>query len=100
MRLWVTTIAPHILGKRNRVEYGLLPAAKWHECDKHGARKPGPPKFAKTMGRKVLAVPFVGKDMPSDAAEFSSPDVIIGFTILAYRYEGLRELDVEILLSR
>ena len=99
MRLWVTTILPHVLGKRNRVEYGLLPTAKWHEYDKRGdARLPGPPKFAKTMGRKLLAVPFVGKDMPSDAAEFSSPDVIVGFTLLAYRYEGLRELDIEVLL--
>ena len=28
--------------------------------------------------RKLLAVPFVGKDAPSPAAEFSHPDVAIG----------------------
>jgi hypothetical protein len=28
-------------------------------------------------------------------AEFAHPDVIIGLTILAYRYEGLREQDLK-----
>lgn len=37
--------------------------------------------------RKVTAVPFVGKDVPSQKSEFSHPDVVIGLTILAYRYE-------------
>ena len=37
--------------------------------------------------RRLLAVPFVGKDVPSRASEFSHPDVVIGFAILAYRYE-------------
>jgi hypothetical protein len=46
------------------------------------------------MSRKLLAVPFVGKDVPSRASEFSHPDVLIGLTILAYRYEGLRERDL------
>ena len=36
--------------------------------------------------RKLTAVPFVGKDVPSRASEFSHPDIVIGFTILAYRY--------------
>ncbi|CAN0528892.1 unnamed protein product, partial [Ectocarpus sp. 12 AP-2014] len=43
--------------------------------------------------RKLLAVPFVGKDVPSRASEFSHPDVVVGLTILAYRYEGLRMSD-------
>ena len=43
--------------------------------------------------RKLLAVPFVGKDVPSRSSEFSHPDVVIGLTILAYRYEGLRQND-------
>ena len=43
--------------------------------------------------RRLLAVPFVGKDTPSRASEFSHPDVVISLTILAYRYEGLREAD-------
>ena len=44
--------------------------------------------------RKLLAVPFLGKDVPSSASEFAHPDVVIGFTILAYRYEGMRDSDV------
>lgn len=45
--------------------------------------------------RGVLAVPFVGKDVPSRASEWSHPDVLIGLGILAYRYEGLRMSDLE-----
>jgi hypothetical protein len=40
--------------------------------------------------RAALAIPFVGKDVPSPSSEFAHPDVIIGLTVLAYRYEGLR----------
>eukprot|EP01043_Picozoa_sp_COSAG02_P094428 COSAG02_NODE_30865_length_543_cov_1.997748_1_plen_180_part_11 len=43
--------------------------------------------------RKLVAVPFVGKDVPTRASEFSHPDVVIGLTILAYRYEGMRNTD-------
>lgn len=39
-------------------------------------------------------MPFVGKDVPSHAAEFSHPDALIGLTILAYRHEGLRPQDM------
>ena len=45
------------------------------------------------QSRRLLAVPFVGKDVPSLAAEFSHPDALIGLTILAYRHEGLRRAD-------
>ena len=38
----------------------------------------------------------MGKDVPARAAEFAHPDVIIGLTILAYRYEGLRSADFEL----
>ena len=31
-----------------------------------------------TQSRRLLAVPFVGKDVPSHAAEFSHPDALIG----------------------
>ena len=44
--------------------------------------------------RQLLAVPFVGKDVPSRASEWSHPDVLIGLTLAAYRYEGLRRDDV------
>jgi len=43
--------------------------------------------------RLKLAVPFVGKDVPSQSSEFAHPDVIIGLTVLAYRYSGLRPDD-------
>lgn len=39
-------------------------------------------------------MPFVGKDVPSQAAEFAHPEVLIGLTIMAYRYEGLRSFDI------
>lgn len=38
--------------------------------------------------RTLTAVPFVGKDVPSAASEFAHPDVVIGLTIMAFRYEG------------
>lgn len=43
--------------------------------------------------RLFLAVPFIGKDSPSLTSEFAHPDVVIGLTILAYRYDGLRSSD-------
>ena len=50
--------------------------------------------------RRLLAVPFVGKDTPSRASEFSHPDVVIALTILAFRYEGLRRSDLLTVLAR
>ena len=41
-----------------------------------------------------MSVPFLGKDVPSERAEFASPEVVIGLTILAYRYEGMRYDDL------
>ena len=87
-REWVTSILPYVISKRNSVNYGLLPDHMWREDQ----------KMAKVIGRKLCAVPYVGKDSPSDASEFSSPEVIIGFTILSYRYEGLRRIDAAVLL--
>ena len=83
---WATVMLPHVLRKVSRVHYGLL---KPHEMKEMKARG-GLPR-----SRRYLAVPFVGKDAPSHASEFAHPDVAIGLTILAYRYEGLRELDFE-----
>jgi hypothetical protein len=42
--------------------------------------------------RRLMAVPFVGKDVPSHASEFAHPDILIGLTILAYRYVSARHL--------
>jgi hypothetical protein len=43
------------------------------------------PKRAETRSRLALAVPFIGKDVPSPSAEFAHPDVLIGLSVLAYR---------------
>jgi hypothetical protein len=48
----------------------------------------------------LLAVPFVGKDVPSRSSEFAHPDILIGLTILAYRYEGIRRTDVKTIVSQ
>src|SRR5690242_857488 len=50
--------------------------------------------------RRLVAVPFIGKDVPSHASEFAHPDVLIGLSILAYRYEGLRMSDVRSVVSQ
>ena len=73
------------LGKIDRVSFGLL---NKDDLEKALAIDPNMPK-----SRRFLAVPFVGKDVPSPSSEFSHPDVKIGLTILAYRYEGLRRTD-------
>ena len=76
---WLDQLLPHVLSKINRVNYGLLSAEQ---------QAPDMPS-----SRKLLAVPFLGKDVPSPASEFAHPDVVIGFTILAYRHEGMRPAD-------
>lgn len=74
---WITTYLPHCLAKVNRVSFGLLSA---EDCLAALAADPHVPR-----SRLKLAVPFIGKDVPSKASEFAHPDVIIGLTILAYR---------------
>ena len=83
---WLHSVLPHVLCKVTRVHYGLLPEAMKNSNDTPQARR-------------LLAVPFVGKDVPSHAAEFSHPDALIGLTVLAYRHEGLRKSDFRGLLN-
>ena len=83
---WIISVLPHVLGKVNRVSYGLLDDAMLQCKD--------------TLSRKLLSVPFVGKDVPSPASEFSHPEVLIGFSVLSYRYEGLRLADWRILIHQ
>ncbi len=87
---WLNSFLPHILSKVDRVSFGLLSP---QDLERALARDPHMPR-----GRKFLAVPFVGKDVPSRASEFSHPDVVIGLTILAYRYEGLRLSDFMVVM--
>eukprot|EP01012_Entosiphon_sulcatum_P062087 TRINITY_DN8821_c0_g1_i1.p1 TRINITY_DN8821_c0_g1~~TRINITY_DN8821_c0_g1_i1.p1 ORF type:complete len:4205 (-),score=604.71 TRINITY_DN8821_c0_g1_i1:28-12642(-) len=90
-RDWLHTLLPHVLSKVDRVGYGLL-TPEWLE--KHLRIDPRMPR-----SRQLLAVPFVGKDVPSHASEFSHPEVLVGLTILAYRYEGLRMKDFQTVIG-
>ena len=77
---------PFLLSKVNRVNFGLL-------SKKQIAAVRNMPE-----SRKLTAVPFVGKDVPSRASQFSHPDVVIGLTILSFRFEGLRYEDFRVVL--
>ena len=79
---WLRTYLPHALQKIDRVSYGLL---SQEEYKRLAVSEPHMPR-----SRVKLAIPFLGKDVPSQASEFAHPDVILGLTVLAYRYEGLR----------
>jgi hypothetical protein len=74
-----------VLAKVNRVSFGLLSV---EDCKQALLLDPHVPR-----SRLKLGIPFVGKDVPSKASEFAHPDVIIGLTVLAYRYSGLRRDD-------
>lgn len=84
-RGWLRTYLPWVLSKINRVGFGTL--------------SPGQIRRNEPRGRRFLAVPFVGKDKPTDASEFSNPEVAIGLTILSLRYEGLRQAACRAMLS-
>jgi hypothetical protein len=75
-RQWLHVLLPFVFSRKHRVEFGLLPK-EWIVR--------GTPK-----SRRLLAVPFVGKDRPSATSEFSHPDVLIGLSLIAYRINGLR----------
>lgn len=42
--------------------------------------------------RRPLAVPFLGKDVPSEASEFAHPEVLIGMSVSTMRCEGTHVL--------
>jgi hypothetical protein len=90
-RDWLSALLPFILSKINRVSFGLLSTGDVERAKKTHPRMP--------RSRTLLAVPFIGKDVPTEASEFSHPDIIIGLTIRAYRYEGMRCNDFVSLLS-
>ena len=83
---WLDALLPHALSRVDRVHYGLLQPA---ELARAYARNPTMPR-----NRALLAVPFAGKDVPTVASEYAHPDVAIGLTTLAFRYEGLRRHDL------
>ncbi|RYG67654.1 DUF3645 domain-containing protein, partial [archaeon] len=88
---WLASYLPFILQKINRVHFGLLQPDDLKLLEDQGVKVP--------TSRKLVAVPFIAKDVPSRASEFAHPDVVIGLTILAYRYEGLRKKDFFLMLK-
>ena len=88
---WLHTFLPHCMKKVNRVSFGLLNDL---ECRNALAVDPLLPP-----SRLKLGVPFVGKDVPSQSSEFAHPDIILGLTIFAYRYQGLRRADFNDLMD-
>jgi hypothetical protein len=90
-RDWLKSYLPHVLQKVDRVSFGLL---NKEDYERAIATDPHMPR---TRGK--LSIPFVGKDVPSRSSEFAHPDVIVGLTILAYRYEGLRWSDFEDIIA-
>eukprot|EP01083_Nonionella_stella_P030773 84290_1 len=84
-RDWLRSFLPHILQKIDRVSFGILSKADLVNAIRMDPHMP--------RTRAKLGVPFVGKDVPSRSSEFAHPDIIIGLSILAYRYEGLRYTD-------
>ena len=121
---WLAHLLPFALSRINRVNYGLLSTmdiarsvSRFRESQQRqaalqqksdmtaAARETGksrrPTRIAAVpKARRLLAVPFVGKDRPSEASEFSHPDVLIGLSTLAYRHEGLRKDDVYKLVQK
>ena len=87
---WLNSYLPFCLQKINRVSFGLLHPADIELLESEGVKIP--------TTRKLVAVPFVAKDVPSRASEFAHPDILVGLTILAYRYEGLRKNDFHLIL--
>ena len=77
--------------KIDRVTFGIMSRS---DRDRAMQLTPNMPR-----SRLMLAIPFVGKDVPSDASEFAHPDIIIGLTVLAFRYEGVRFTDFKEILS-
>lgn len=89
---WLNSLLAHVLGKVNRVTYGIL--------------GPGDVQRLQAMGgdglgreRLLTAVPFVGKDVPSEMSSFAQPDCLIGITTSAYLYEGLMPRHVKRLVQ-
>jgi ankyrin repeat protein len=81
-RHWLTIFLPYIMKKVDRVTFGMMTDKYFKDAiDKE-------PLMARSRTR--LAIPFIGKDVPSPTAEFAQPDITIGLTILGYQYEGLR----------
>jgi len=90
---WLNIMGPHCLSMINRVKFGILTTS---DVDRLTTLYKN---CSMTLSRKLCAVPFVGKDVPSRSSEFAHPDIIIGLTILAYRYDGLRRTNFDSMIQ-
>eukprot|EP00931_Biecheleriopsis_adriatica_P032930 TRINITY_DN19156_c0_g1_i1.p1 TRINITY_DN19156_c0_g1~~TRINITY_DN19156_c0_g1_i1.p1 ORF type:complete len:5580 (-),score=1373.58 TRINITY_DN19156_c0_g1_i1:6-15065(-) len=88
---WLATFLPHCLQKIDRVTFGIMTD---EQVKAALAEQPLMP-----LTRAKLAIPFVGKDVPSQSSEFAHPDIVLGLTSFAYRYEGLRRSDFDEVMS-
>ena len=104
-RDWVRIYLPHVLSKVHRVSFGLLlPADEERWVSEALNSTSGDVELAKrsvviSKSRRLLSVPFEGKDAPSRSAEFAHPDIAIGLTAHSYRLHGLRERDLRDLIQ-
>jgi hypothetical protein len=78
-------IGPHVLTKRLGVQYGLMELVHDRE---------------ESSSRRLLAVPFTGRNTPSANSEFASADAALAATLAAYAQSGLRLADSRRLLER
>eukprot|EP00756_Hemistasia_phaeocysticola_P010308 Hpha_TRINITY_DN15008_c2_g11::TRINITY_DN15008_c2_g11_i2::g.123952::m.123952 len=88
---WLHAYLPHILQKIDRVTFGIMTPEDIARALQASPQMP--------RSRFKLAIPFVGKDLPSESSEFAHPDIVIGLSVMAYRYEGLREADFDEVLA-
>jgi hypothetical protein len=88
---WLDSFMPHCLSKIDRVSFGIMNKGDFERAIKVDPFMP--------RTRSKLAIPFVGKDCPSRSSEFAHPDIILGLTVLGYRYEGLRWSDFEDMMA-
>jgi len=96
---WLNSFLPHVLAKINRVGYGLLRDEEIAQQDLVASSSGGAGGGGATSTRRLVAVPFLAKDVPSRSSEFAHAEVIIGLTTLAYRIEGLRRSDLRHVIS-
>ena len=83
----LATFLPHCLSKFNRVTYGVLREGDIARFTAASLRRDGHGSIPQS--RRLLAVPFVGKDVLSPSSAFAHPEVVFGLTSLAFRFEGL-----------
>jgi len=95
-RSWLLNFLPHCLSKINRVTYGLL---QLDDLERYETRT-GEDRTSIPLSRRLLAVPFEGKDRATTSSEFAHPEVLVGLSFFAYRYEGLRSFDVVTIVKK